>query len=269
MSEVARDTPSRREFGQFPANSGQFRNFRRKSEAEKAIGSPSRVRKMLCCSRTSSLREIKIPDLHRRDDHVERFFAAGAHRRAHRFYIRQHVDQTLVEAEIAHSACTRPFSTRTFRRASCRSASFHRARLRGCTTDASPALRAQSKRSSVPPSADSPGAANTILSGISPISLGKGKPWPVASMANAIFVFRSLHARGRRSRVHHPLAQYRFQPAAPASAARLLHQMETPFCSGCATSSQIVMFSPNSFVPIRPLETNAGRESPCRNNPRT
>src|ERR1700674_5929106 len=48
-------------------------------------------------------REIKIPHLHRRHDHVERFLAAGADWSSHGFYVRQHLNQALVETEIAHS----------------------------------------------------------------------------------------------------------------------------------------------------------------------
>src|ERR1700676_2862996 len=50
------------------------------------------------------LGEVKLVHFHRRNHHVKRLFTAGSDRGAHRFHIRQHVDQTLVEAEIPDSA---------------------------------------------------------------------------------------------------------------------------------------------------------------------
>ena len=40
------------------------------------------------CSKLRRFREIKLPDLHRRHHHVERFLSAGTNRGAHRLDIR-------------------------------------------------------------------------------------------------------------------------------------------------------------------------------------
>src|SRR5215472_7424851 len=51
----------------------------------------------------SHLGKIKTGNLHRRNHHIESFFAACANRFSHRFNVIQRVDQALVEAEIADS----------------------------------------------------------------------------------------------------------------------------------------------------------------------
>src|SRR5215471_21715684 len=51
----------------------------------------------------SYLGKIKTGNLHRRNHHIEGFFAAGAHRFSHSFNMIQRVNQALVEAEIADS----------------------------------------------------------------------------------------------------------------------------------------------------------------------
>src|SRR5258706_15442175 len=48
-------------------------------------------------------REIKIPNLHSRHDHVERFLAASTKGFTHGFDVRQHMDEALVETEVADS----------------------------------------------------------------------------------------------------------------------------------------------------------------------
>src|ERR1700693_3447164 len=47
--------------------------------------------------------EVKVPHLHCWYYHVERFLAAGAHESPHGFYVRQHLNQALIETEIADS----------------------------------------------------------------------------------------------------------------------------------------------------------------------
>src|SRR5215470_18589465 len=49
-------------------------------------------------------REVEVSHLHRWDDHVERFFSAGADRFAHLLDIREHVNQALIKAKVSHSA---------------------------------------------------------------------------------------------------------------------------------------------------------------------
>src|SRR5437868_927640 len=68
-----------------------------------SAGNPDEGSWVCSCQRSElrHLSKIKVPHLHRWHHHVERFFAAGAHRRAHRFNLRKHFNQTLVEAEVA------------------------------------------------------------------------------------------------------------------------------------------------------------------------
>src|SRR5208282_3066027 len=47
--------------------------------------------------------KVKVPDLHRRHYHVERFLAAGAYRSSHSFDVGEHLNQALVETEITDS----------------------------------------------------------------------------------------------------------------------------------------------------------------------
>src|SRR5690242_3512900 len=47
-------------------------------------------------------REVEIADFHRGHHHFKRFFAGGAHDRAHHFDVAQHFENGLIEAEIAH-----------------------------------------------------------------------------------------------------------------------------------------------------------------------
>src|SRR5437667_11954563 len=51
-------------------------------------------------SKLSHFGEVEVAHFHRRHYHVERFFAAGAHRHAHGLHFGQHFDQALIEAEI-------------------------------------------------------------------------------------------------------------------------------------------------------------------------
>ena len=99
--------------------------------------------------------EVEIPYLHRRHHHIESFFSAGAHRRAHLLDIRKHLNQALVEAEIP-AARRRLFRFRPemYRRESCQSESSRKDQPRGCTTAVSPESRARLMRSSGQPSSD-------------------------------------------------------------------------------------------------------------------
>src|ERR1039458_2027660 len=49
---------------------------------------------------SGNFRKIKLLHLHRRHNHVERFFSTGSHRSPHRLDVRQHRNQTLIETEI-------------------------------------------------------------------------------------------------------------------------------------------------------------------------
>ncbi len=53
-------------------------------------------------------REIEVADLHRRNHHVHRLFAAGALRFAHGLNILQHANQALVEAKVANTVADLP-----------------------------------------------------------------------------------------------------------------------------------------------------------------
>ena len=47
-------------------------------------------------------REVEVADFHGRNHHLESFFAGGAHGGPHHFDIAQHLQNGLIEAEIAH-----------------------------------------------------------------------------------------------------------------------------------------------------------------------
>src|SRR5271154_4963569 len=47
--------------------------------------------------------EIKFPHFHRWYHHIERLLAAGAHRSSHGFHMGEHMNQALVETEVAHA----------------------------------------------------------------------------------------------------------------------------------------------------------------------
>ena len=95
--------------------------------------------------------------------------------------------------------------------------------------------------------------------GASPISLGRGNPWPVAAIgADFVFVFRFLHflrcAAGVDQLLHHAIFDELHSLAAHAFAI----EMASPTATDARRHRQILMFSPNSFcadtiVEKRPL----------------
>src|SRR5271168_2074558 len=54
-------------------------------------------------SELRNFRKVKVSHFHCRHNHVERLLPTGAHREAHRLNIRQHRDETLIEAKISQT----------------------------------------------------------------------------------------------------------------------------------------------------------------------
>src|SRR5579863_9522868 len=52
--------------------------------------------------------EVKLTNFHGRHDHVKRLFSAGTKRQAHGLNIAEHVNQALVEAEVAYVLSNSP-----------------------------------------------------------------------------------------------------------------------------------------------------------------
>jgi hypothetical protein len=55
-------------------------------------------------SKLRNFRKVKLPHFHRRHHHVEGFLSTGAHGRTHLLDVREHLNQALIEAEIANPA---------------------------------------------------------------------------------------------------------------------------------------------------------------------
>ncbi len=196
--------------------------------------------------------KIKLSNFHRRHHHIERLFPARPHRSPHLLHIRQHVQQTLIETEIPHPIPDLPVLH--IKRSVTSHASqnlFVRIDFADVPQAASPAPRARSTPPSDPASSDRSSAQTQCSSALRPsrwgwetrvLSLQSARPYPYIPISSC----------APPSPAHTPVASPRLlQSTAAASAATPSPSNGDPDCSGCATSSQISMFSPNSFLPTR------------------